>query len=331
MHIVITGALGHIGSRLIHGLSPDDFTEITLFDNLSTQRYCSLFDLPAAVPFRFIEGDVRTANLDHVIAGAAIVVHLAAITNAAASVGDDERVEAVNFAGTVRVAEACAKAGCRLIMLSTTSVYGLNDRSTDESTPLADLKPQSPYAASKLRAEQMLHAMSMTTGLKYFIGRFGTVYDTSAGMRFHTAINRFCWQASIGQPLSVWRTALDQMRPYLDLEDAARALRFVMRHDLFDNRVYNVVTQNSTVHEIVDLIREVVPDVQIEFVDSPIMNQLSYEVSAERFRSQGFEFHGNLRSGIRRTLSLLSGLRHNRDLRLFESAASTARTPHRKP
>lgn len=310
--IVITGALGHIGSRLIHNLGPHDFAEVVLLDNLSTQRYCSVFDLPAAVPFRFVEADVCTADLDSLFAGVGTVVHLAAVTNAPASFGDEEHVEAVNYEGTVRVAEACARTGCRLLMLSTTSVYGVNDAIADESTPIAHLHPQSPYAASKLRAEQMLQAMGLKHDLSYFIGRFATVYDTSAGMRFHTAINKFCWQASAGQPLTVWRTAMDQMRPYLDLEDAARAMRFVIERDLFDNSVYNVVTHNATVREIVDLIREVVPDVRVDLVDSPIMNQLSYVVSAERFRRQGFEFHGNLRSGIRRTLRLISGLRQTR-------------------
>lgn len=315
MRIVITGALGHIGSRLIHSLRPDDFTEIVLLDNLSTQRYCSLFDLPRAVPFRFVEADVLTANLDEVFAGAGIVVHLAALTHAAAGVPDDIRVEAVNYDGAARVAEACVRVGCKLILLSTTSVYGVNGSHADETSPITDLRPQSPYAESKLRAEQMVQALAGRHGLAYFIGRFGTVYDTSAGMRFDTAINKFCWQASLGHPLTVWRTALDQVRPYLDLDDAARALVFVMRRNLFDNRVYNVVTQNATVREAVDLIREVVPDVRVELVDSPIMNELSYAVSAERFREQGFGFHGNLRAGIGRTLSLLAGLRQARGVR----------------
>ncbi len=312
MRIVITGALGHIGSRLIHSLRPGDFEEVILFDNLSTQRYCSLFDLPTAVPFRFVEGDVRSAALDTLLDGAAIVVHLAAVTHAAASLSDE--IEGVNFGGTVRIAEACARAGCKLLFLSSTSVYGVRDGTVDENCPVTDRRPQSPYAVSKLRAEQMLQTMSVNCGLRHFVGRCGTIYDTSAGMPFHTAVNKFCWQASLGQPLSVWRTAMDQVRPYLDLDDAVRAIRFVIRRDLFDDSVYNVLTQNATVREVIDLIREVIHDVQVEYVDSPVMSPLSLSVSAERFRSQGFEFRGNLRSGIRRTLALLSGLRQTQPI-----------------
>ena len=52
MRLIITGALGHIGSALIHGILPGRFEEVVLLDNLSTQRYSSLFDLPRDVPFR---------------------------------------------------------------------------------------------------------------------------------------------------------------------------------------------------------------------------------------------------------------------------------------
>ena len=312
MRLVITGALGHIGSRLIHSLRPRDFEEVVLFDNLSTQRYCSLFDLPQAVPFRFIEGDICTDDLDTLLDGVDVVVHLAAMTNAVASFDVQEGVERVNFDGTQRVAAACSRQGCRLLFLSTTSVYGSQTETVDEDCRLEDLRPQSPYATSKLRAEQMLHGLGAIGDLRFFIGRLGTIYDTSKGMRFHTAINKFCWQASLGQPLTVWRTALDQYRPYLDLEDAVRAIKFVIQRDLFDNRVYNVLTENATVRQIVDLIRAVVPDVKVEYVDSQIMNQLSYSVLAERFRAKGFEFQGSLRGGIERTLALIHGLRQAR-------------------
>ena len=83
MKIVVTGALGHIGSRLIRGL-PADFpgAEIVMIDNLATQRYASLFDLPAQGCYRFVEADVLDADLPPICAGADAVVHLAAITDA---------------------------------------------------------------------------------------------------------------------------------------------------------------------------------------------------------------------------------------------------------
>ena len=59
MKILVTGALGHIGSRLIREL-PVSFPEaqIVMIDNMSAQRYCSLFDLPREGNYSFVEGDV---------------------------------------------------------------------------------------------------------------------------------------------------------------------------------------------------------------------------------------------------------------------------------
>jgi nucleoside-diphosphate-sugar epimerase len=118
-------------------------------------------------------------------------------------------------------------------------------------------------------------------------------------------VNKFCWQAVMGQPLSVWKTAYEQKRPYLDLRDAVRAFEFIIQKDLFDGRIYNVLTLNATVRDIVENIRAFVPRLEVSFVDSPIMNQLSYDVSSERFAQHGFTYSGDIRDGVGRTIALL--------------------------
>ena len=309
MKLLITGPLGHIGSQFIHNIRPGDYTEVVLLDNLSTQRYCSLFNLPQGVPFRFIEGDILTADLEQLCAGVDVVIHLAAITNAAGSFEIQEKVEQVNFEGTKRVAQACMTNHSKMIYFSTTSVYGTKGEVVDEDCTIEDLKPQSPYAESKLHSEQLLQSLGQRNGLRFIICRFGTIFGTSIGMRFHTAVNKFCWQACMGQPITVWRTALHQKRPYLDLGDAVRALDFIIKTDRVDNQVYNVLTENATVSEFVELIRTQVPDLQVEFVDAQIMNQLSYTVANAKFKALGFRFEGSLAKGIDATIQLIRGAR----------------------
>jgi UDP-glucose 4-epimerase len=305
MKLLITGALGHIGSRFIHDLHPGDFSEVVLLDNLATQRYCSLFDLPAGVRFRFVEADVCTALLEDLFVGVDAVIHLAAITDATGSFETRDQVERVNLLGTERVARACVAAGCKMVFLSTTSVYGVQDEVVDEFCPLESLKPQSPYADSKLQAERLLADLGAAIGLRFVTCRFGTIYGVAPGMRFHTAINKFMWQACMGEPLTIWRTAMAQRRPYLDVGDAVRALRFILQGQRFDNEIYNVLTENLTVAEVVDAVRELVPDLRLSFVDSAIMNQLSYTVCNDRFRKLGFQYQGHLRGGLQSTWELL--------------------------
>jgi UDP-glucose 4-epimerase len=305
LKFVVTGALGHIGSALIRALpASQPGAEIVMIDNLSTQRYVSLFNLPAIGRYRFLDGDVRNADLRPIFVGAHAVVHLAAKTDAAASVNDAAAVEANNFESTEKVAAACVQTGARLIHLSSTSVYGTQRSTVSEDCPPEELKPQSPYAETKLREEELVRSLA-ANGLKGVVCRFGTIFGCSPGMRFHTAVNKFCWQAVMGQPLSVWRTAYDQKRPYLDLSDAVRAFGFIIERDLFNGRTYNVLTLNAAVRDIVETIREFVPATEVSFVDSPIMNQLSYEVSSKRFRDAGFTSVGDLRRGIGETVALL--------------------------
>ena len=307
MKILVTGALGHIGSRLIRDL-PISFPgcEVLMVDNMMTQRYCSLFNLPREGNYRFIEGDITQMNLPPLLDGVDVAVHLAAITDAAGSFGKVEQVEQNNFNSTKRLAEACAECGVRLITLSSTSVYGTQAALVDEDCTEEELQPQSPYAVTKLKEERLVKKLVKEQALRASTLRFGTIFGVSPGMRFHTAVNKFCWQASMSLPITVWTTAYDQKRPYLDLGDACRAIAHIIDRELFDGCTYNVLTLNATVREIVDTLRIFVPALGVQFVDSKIMNQLSYEVSDARFRATGFVPSGLFAESLAQELSLIS-------------------------
>ena len=192
-----------------------------------------------------------------------------------------------------------------IIFPSSTSVYGSNESLvTEESITI----PQSPYADCKLREEEYLLS-AFKQGLRCVILRFGTIHGVSQGMRFHTAINKFCFQAVLGEHITVWRTALNQVRPYLALTDANRAIQHVLNLNLFNGEVYNVLTDNHSVSEIILEIGKLFRnDLQINFVEDQIMNRLSYEVSNEKFKKLGFTFTGSLRSDIEQTINLLRGV-----------------------
>ena len=306
MKIVITGAVGHIGSYLIRDLAIQfPGVNIVMIDNMMTQRFPSLFNLPDTGNFQFIEGDVRTLNLNSIFNDVDSVIHLAAITDATGSFDIAVEIEENNYISTLKVATACLETNSKLITLSSTSVYGTQNEIVDEECGEDELQPQSPYAETKLKEEDLIASLHKNNDLKAVTCRFGTIFGVSPGMRFHTAVNKFCWQASMGIPITVWKTAYDQKRPYLDLYDASKAIMFIIQNDIFDGRIYNILTSNSTVREITDMIKEFVPSLSIDFVENKIMNQLSYEVSCERFKSQGFVFAGDLRRGIGETISQL--------------------------
>jgi len=312
LKIIVTGAIGHIGSYIIRDLgSFFPKSTIVMIDNMMTQRFPSLFNLPSGVNYQFIEGDVSQMNLKSIFTGADAVIHLAAITDAAGSIDMAEELEANNFQSTLKVAESCIDSSAALIALSSTSVYGTQKDKVDENCSESELQPQSPYATTKLKEEELISALVKEKSLKAIHCRFGTIFGASPGMRFHTAVNKFCWQAVMNQPISVWTSAYDQKRPYLDLLDASRAIAFIIKNNIFDGQIYNVLTTNATVRQVVETIKEFVPNLEIEFVDNRIMNQLSYEVLCDRFKSKGFVFSGNMRKGIKDTIELLRNSNNN--------------------
>lgn len=311
MNICISGALGHIGSKLIRNLSIPDIEKVYLVDNLLTQRYSSLFDLSDGIDFIFHQIDINSKEMKKIIENSDVLIHLAAVTDAEKSFEKTNEVEKINKKGFEYVANLCADAECSLLFPSSTSVYGSQNELVDENCLEEELKPQSPYADSKIYSEKLMAQLDQKKGLKYVTFRIGTIFGYSIGMRFHTAVNKFIWQASTGQPITIWSTALNQKRPYCDLEDCIRAINFFAAKDCFDNQIYNIVTDNFTVQDIIDVIKKHIPEIQISFVDSPIMNQLSYEVSNKKSRELGLAYHGNIEDGIRESLLKLRNVNVN--------------------
>lgn len=301
-HLLITGALGHIGSALIRDTdSLTNVERITLVDDLSTQRYCSLFNLPSTISYTFLEGDVEKILDSSVLEDVDAVIHLAGAVDPVANFVSPEVLAQNNFRITECVAQACESARVPLIFSSSTSVYTPLGSAVDESEK--SLHPLGAYAQSKLKEEALIQ--SVIQHGSYLIFRFGSVFGPSIGMRFQTAINKFCYQATLGRPIEVWRTAMHQLRPYLAISDCTRILGQAAGFDSFPNTTINAVTCNATVMEILDCIRKygIEPDV-IE-IDNPAMNSLSYRVSTDLATQAGFTFKGSLMGGISDTLTLL--------------------------
>ncbi len=299
--IVITGALGHIGSRLIRELPsifPD--SQFVLIDNLSTQRYSSLFNLPTA-KYTFIEGDVLRLNLKELFSDANSVVHLAANTDATGSFNNAKEIELHNLEATKRVVEASISTNARLIFPSSSSVY----QKQEDVGLLTKLNPKTPYAKTKLKEEEYIYSRAGETNLKFVIFRFATICGISTGMRFHTAVNKFCWQAATGVPITVWTSAIDQCRPYLDLKDAVLGVIHVIKNDIFTNTICNMATGNYTIREIISMIKNYVPTLSITTVDSPAMTENSFRLLSSQLSTTGFSFSGDINKCIQETLQLL--------------------------
>ena len=302
MKVLISGALGHIGSYLIRELPKNiNFKKLYIVDNLESQRFASLFKLPK-FNYKFINKDLSIETFDEDRVD--LIIHFAAKTDATNSFFNDKEYKK-NKKITSKLVSYCKLNNTKLIFASTTSVYGTQDKIIAENCKISELNPQSPYAKIKLEEEKLIK--KNLNKKSFVILRLGTIYGYSVGMRFHTAVNKFCFQASSELPLTIWKTALHQKRPYLSIKDLGRSLIFIIKNKIYDGNTYNILTNNHTVDEIIKIIHKYKPIKKI-FVNSPIMNQLSYEVSNKKFKSKGFVFSGSLTKEIKKTMLILKNI-----------------------
>lgn len=298
MTTLVTGGLGYIGSRLIREL-PDHprFSQdtIRILDNFRQPRFHSLWDLPSYADYEFVEADIRDEEaVREAMEGVDTVFHLAAITNAPETFDIPEKTWDVNYEGALNVYEAARDAGVEeFVNAVTCSVYGTTEEKIEEDF---DCDPESPYGEAKLEAEQeMFRRDDGEMGLTGL--RLGTVYGWSTGMRFDTVVDKFALLAATGQPLTVYEGAENQKRPYLHVQDAVRSMVFAAE-ELGDGEAYNVVGQNGRLQDVVDAIVKHFPEVEVGYTEAKELNQLSYIVSDEKIRSEGFETCYTLDQGV---------------------------------
>ena len=157
MNILITGALGHIGSELINKISQIKKSKnVYLIDSARSNNINILFNLKVKNKKIFFFNkdlnDKKTLSL--IKKKIDIVVHLASITNAAESFNIRNLIYKNNFEIFKNIVNFCIKKNAKLIHLSSTSIYGKQSSLVDENC--RSLKPQSPYADVKYLEEKFL-------------------------------------------------------------------------------------------------------------------------------------------------------------------------------
>lgn len=307
MNLLITGCCGHIGSYLAENIYKiKKIKKTILVDNIKSNRFCSLFNLNKKNNLKFYLRDVDKKNSLDDFKKIDYVIHCASMTNAEKSFGKKNEMYENNLKCLDNIIQFCIKNNSKLIHLSSTSVYGKQADIVDETCEDKYLKPQSPYADIKLIEERKLK--KYTNKIKYNTFRFGTITGVSKGIRFHTAVNKFCLNASIGEDITVYKTALNQYRPYLSLRDAFKVFKFSIENDFFKNDIFNALSGNYTVKQIINKIKKNKKKINIKLVQSEIMNQLSYHVSDNKLRSEGLVLNSQIDLDIKNTLKLLKNI-----------------------
>jgi len=308
MNILITGACGHIGSYLVQNLYKiKKVKKAFLVDNLTSNKINSLFNLNKKNKVNFFLKDLNNIKSLDDFTNIDIVFHFASMTNAAKSFENQIEMRKNNINCLNTVIRFCIKTGAKLVHLSSTSVYGKQAAIVNEECEKKYLKPQSPYAKIKIEEEDILKRKSKL--INYITLRFGTIVGISSGMRFHTAVNSFCLSAALNEKIKIYKTALNQYRPYLSLSDAFKVFKFCIEKNFFENDIYNVVSNNFTVNQIIEKIKKIKKNATTILVNSSIMNKLSYHVDKKKLQNKGLFLNSNLNRDIYNTLKLFRNIK----------------------
>jgi len=308
MKIIITGACGHIGSYVAENVHKiKKIKNTVLVDNLKSNRFSSIFNLRKKSNLKFYIKDLTNINSLNEFKNVDYLIHCASMTNAEKSFSKEKEMYKNNLDCLKTTIKYCKRNKVKLIHMSSTSVYGKQAEIVDENCEKKYLKPQSPYAKIKLIEEKMLKKEGKN--LKYVTFRFGTIAGVSKGIRFHTAVNKFCFNAALDRKIEIYKTALHQYRPYLSVRDAFKTFKFCIEKDFFKNDIYNVLSGNFTVDQILKKIKKFKRNIKVALVNSEIMNQLSYHVDDTKIRKEGLKLNAKIEDDIRNTLKLFNYLK----------------------
>lgn len=302
-HVLVIGGAGYIGSALLPKLLDNGYY-VRLFDLLlyGLEPIEQVLDHPrlelVQADFRQVDEIVKAMqNID-------AVIHLGAIVGDPACALDEELTIEINLMATRMIAEVAkgSGAGC-FIFASTCSVYGAGDRLLDESSPL---NPMSLYARSKIASEHVLRQIA-TDHFALVLLRFGTTYGLSGRSRFDLVINLLTAKAVLEGQITIFGG--DQWRPFLHVDDAARAIFKILESPvaLVRNQVFNVGSdeQNYTIRQVGQLIRRLVPTAELIEMGSD-SDPRNYRVKFGKIRSTlGFRPHWSVAEGVRQVITAI--------------------------
>ncbi|HRX04691.1 MAG TPA: GDP-mannose 4,6-dehydratase [Anaerolineae bacterium] len=253
-HALITGGAGFIGSHLAETLLARG-DSVTVIDDLSTGSFANIEHLTGNPRFRFaIESITNEVVLDRLASECNVIYHLAAAVGVQLIIQQPVHTIETNVMGTEAVFKAALRYRAKVLVASTSEVYGKSGRVPFAEDDDITLGPTSrnrwAYAATKMVDEFLALAYHREHGLPVVIFRlFNTVGPRQTG-RYGMVIPRFVRQALAGEPLTVYGDG-SQSRCFCNVSDSVRAIAGLAEAPDAVGRVFNIgSTEEVTILEL---------------------------------------------------------------------------------
>ncbi len=243
MKALVTGGAGFIGSHLVESLLTSDH-DVTVIDDLSTGQAANLAAVAASPRLRtrwasIFEEDILQPLVDEVD----VVYHLAAAVGVRLIIDRPVQTIETNIGGAERILRSAAKGNKRVILASTSEVYGKNDkvplREEDDCVLGPTVASRWSYACAKAIDEFLGLAYCRDRGVPVVIVRYFNTIGVRQTGRYGMVVPRFVQQALAGEPITVYSDG-EQTRSFTDVRDVVRATLALSMHPAAAGHVFNV-------------------------------------------------------------------------------------------
>lgn len=283
--VLVTGGAGYAGSRLVPELLAAGY-KVRVLDTC-------WYGVPEVHQgdglgfFSLVRGDIREEEVvSRAVEGVTDVIHLACISNDPSYDLDPALGRSINLDAFLPLVKTSKDAGVkRFIYASSSSVYGVKDE--EKVTEDLILEPLTDYSRFKAECEEIL-LDEREPGFATTILRPATLCGPAPRQRMDLTVNLLTNHAYNAGAIRVFGGA--QYRPNLHIEDMCRAYLEILQQDAekVDGQVFNVGTDNFTVMEIAEMVRNLI-NKEIDITVEPTHDHRSYRISSERiFMRLGF-------------------------------------------
>ena len=254
--MLITGGAGFIGSHLSDSrVAIGD--QVTILDNFSTGSLKNIQHIENGI--KKIDGNINDQKLvESLVANSDLVLHMAAAVGVKTILDDPIKSIATNFAGSEVILNACTKLEKKVVIASTSEIYGKNLKQplseTDDRIMGAPQKLRWSYADSKALEEAMAHALYLTKNLNVITVRFFNVVGPRQSGSYGMVLPRFINAAIQNKPLEVYGDG-EQRRVFCHVLDAVDAINGLLNNSNSVGQVFNIGgLQEISIIELANLI-----------------------------------------------------------------------------
>jgi UDP-glucose 4-epimerase len=247
MRVFLSGGAGFIGSHLCDALLAQGDTPVIL-DNLSTGQLSNIAHIQNKVELH--QGDIRdVALVSKLTEQSDLVLHMAAALGVSTILEKTVESVSTNFTGSEVVLQAALKHKKRIIIASTSEIYGKNPdqplKETHDRVVGAPQKIRWTYADAKALEEAIAHSLFLTEGLKVSTIRFFNTVGPRQTGRYGMVVPRFVQSAIKNDPLTIYGDGT-QSRVFCHVLDAIDAVLKITKDDKTIGEVFNVGGEGET-------------------------------------------------------------------------------------